>query len=87
LLEEDDNNGLLTSDKLLPFRGVGQKHPRWRRRSNISVSKRLLIRFSQPDRVSIVKEYDGQVKTPEDRNREQDDDAHNEVDGEDAIKL
>jgi hypothetical protein len=27
LLEEDDNNGLLTSDKLLPFRGVGQKHP------------------------------------------------------------
>jgi hypothetical protein len=23
LLEEDDNNGLLTSDKLLPFRGVG----------------------------------------------------------------
>src|SRR6516225_7502898 len=45
------------------------------------------IRFSQPDRVSIVKEYDGQVKTPEDRNREQDDDAHNEVDGEEAIKL
>jgi len=27
LLEEDDNNGLLTSDKLLPFRGVGQKDP------------------------------------------------------------
>ena len=25
LLEEDDNNGLLTSDNLLPFRGVGQK--------------------------------------------------------------
>ena len=37
--------------------------------------------------MSIVKEYDGQVKTPEDRNREQDDDAHNEVDGEEAIKL
>jgi hypothetical protein len=27
MLEEDDNNGLLTSDKLLPFRWVGQKHP------------------------------------------------------------
>jgi len=50
-------------------------------------SKRLLIRFSQPDRVSIVKEYDGQVKTPEDRNREQDDDGDNEIDGEEAIKL
>ena len=37
--------------------------------------------------MSIVKEYDGQVKTPEDRNRERDDDAHNEVDGEEAIKL
>ena len=37
--------------------------------------------------MSIVKEYDGQVKTPEDRNRERDDDAHNEVDGEEATKL
>ena len=37
--------------------------------------------------MSIVKEYDGQVKTPEDRNREQDDDAHNEVDGEETNKL
>src|SRR5258706_8820503 len=26
MLEEDDNSGLLTSDKLLPFRWVGQKH-------------------------------------------------------------
>ena len=45
------------------------------------------IRFSQPDRVSIVKEYDGQVKTPEDRNRERDDDALNEVDGQEVTKL
>jgi hypothetical protein len=29
-------------------------------------SRRLLIRFSQPDRVAIVKEQDGQIKTPED---------------------
>jgi hypothetical protein len=27
LLEEDENNGLLTPEKLLPFRGVGQKDP------------------------------------------------------------
>src|SRR5262245_37874227 len=42
-------------------------------------SIRLLIRFSQPDRVAIVKEYDGQVKTPQNRNREQDDGADNEI--------
>jgi hypothetical protein len=50
-------------------------------------SRRLLIRFSQPDHVAIVKEHDGQVKTPEDRSREQEDGADNEIDGEDAIKL
>ena len=50
-------------------------------------SKRLLIRFSQPDHVAIVKEHDDQVKTLADRNREQDDGADNEMDGEDAIKL
>jgi hypothetical protein len=50
-------------------------------------SKRLLIRFSQPDHVAIVKEHDGQVKTSADRNREQDDGGDNEMDGEDAIKL
>src|SRR4029077_9577078 len=51
-------------------------------------SKRLLIRFSQPDRAALIKEYDGQVETPEDRKRlEQDDGADNEIDGEDAIKL
>ena len=32
-------------------------------------SKRLLIRFSQPDRAALIKEYDSQVKTPEDRKR------------------
>jgi hypothetical protein len=32
-------------------------------------SRRLLIRFSQPDRAALIKEYDGQVKTPEDRKR------------------
>src|SRR5260370_32740460 len=26
-------------------------------------SRRLLIRFSQPDRAALIKEYDGQVKT------------------------
>jgi hypothetical protein len=46
-------------------------------------SKRLLIRFSQPDHVAVVKEHVGQVKTLADRNREQD----NEIDGGDAIKL
>jgi len=50
-------------------------------------SKRLLIRFSQPDHVAIVKEYDGQVKTPADRNREQDAGGNGEMDGQDAIKL
>jgi hypothetical protein len=30
-------------------------------------SRRLLIRFSQPDHAALIKEYDGQVKTPEDR--------------------
>jgi hypothetical protein len=40
-------------------------------------SKRLLIRFSQPD-------YDGQVKIPEHR---RDDGTANEMDGDDAIKL
>ena len=50
-------------------------------------SRRLLIRFSQPDRVAIVKEHDGQVKTQQNRNREQDDGVDNEIDGEDAIKL
>jgi hypothetical protein len=37
--------------------------------------------------VAIVKEHDGQVKTPQNRNREQDDGAHNEMNGEDAIKI
>ena len=51
-------------------------------------SKRLLIRFSEPDRVAIVKEHDGQVKTPEDRKRlKQGDGPDNEIDGQDAIKL
>ena len=50
-------------------------------------SKRLLIRFSQPDHVATVKEHDSQVETPQNRNREQDDGADNEIDGEDAIKL
>jgi len=50
-------------------------------------SRRLLIRFSQPDHVAIVKEHDGQVETPQNRNREQDDGADNEIDGEDAMKL
>src|SRR5207244_9258190 len=51
-------------------------------------SRRLLIRFSQPDRVAIVKEHDGQIKTPEDRKRlEQEDGTDDELDGEDAIKL
>ena len=40
-------------------------------------SKRLLIRFSQPD-------HDGQVKIPEHR---RDDGTDNEIDGDDAIKL
>ena len=40
-------------------------------------SKRLLIRFSQPD-------HDGQVQTPEHR---RDAGADNEIDGDDAIKL
>ena len=47
-------------------------------------SRRLLIRFSQPDRAALIKEYDGQVKTPEDR---RDDGTDNEIDGEAAIKL
>ena len=51
-------------------------------------SKRLLIRFSEPDRVAIVEEHDGQVKTPEDRKRlKQGDGPDNENDGQDAIKL
>jgi len=50
-------------------------------------SRRLLIRFSEPDHVAIVKEHDGQVETPQNRNREQDDGADNEMDGADAIKL
>ena len=50
-------------------------------------SRRLLIRFSQPDRAALIKEYDGQVETPQNRNREQDDGADNEIDGEAAIKL
>jgi hypothetical protein len=50
-------------------------------------SKRLLIRFSQPDHVAVVKEHVGQVKTLAGRNREQDDGADNEIDGGDAIKL
>ena len=32
-------------------------------------SRRLLIRFSQPDHMAIVNEHDGQVKSPQDRNR------------------
>ena len=47
-------------------------------------SRRLLIRFSQPDRMALIKEYDGWVKTPEDR---RDDDIDNEIDGEAAINL
>ena len=43
-------------------------------------SRRLLIRFALPDRPAIVKERD-------DQNGEQDAGAHNELDGEDAIKL
>jgi hypothetical protein len=50
-------------------------------------SKRLLIRFSLPDRPAIVKELDDQVKMPADRDREQDAAADNEMDGADAIKL
>jgi hypothetical protein len=50
-------------------------------------SKRLLIRFSLPDRPAIVKERDDQVKMPADRDREQDAAADNEMDGDDAIKL
>jgi len=51
-------------------------------------SKRLLIRFSLPDRPAIVKERGNQVKTPADRNREQDAGGGlNEMDGQDAIKL
>jgi hypothetical protein len=50
-------------------------------------SKRLLIRFSLPDRPAIVKERDDQVKTPADRNREQDAGGGNEMHGDDAIKL
>jgi len=37
--------------------------------------------------VATVKEHDSQVETPQNRNREQDDGADNEIDGEDAIKL
>ena len=47
-------------------------------------SRRLLIRFSQPDRAALIKEYDGQVKAPEER---KDNGTDNEIDGEDAIKL
>ena len=50
-------------------------------------SKRLLIRFSLPDRQAIDKERDDQVKTPADRNREQDAGGNGEMDGQDAIKL
>lgn len=50
-------------------------------------SKRLLIRFFLPDRPAIVKERDDQVKTPADRNREQDTGGDNEMDGQDALKL
>jgi len=31
------------------------------------VDVRRKIRFSQPDRAALIKEYDGQVKAPEDR--------------------
>jgi len=37
--------------------------------------------------VAIVKEHDGQVKTPRDRYREQGAGPDNEIDGEAAIKL
>ena len=37
--------------------------------------------------MAIVKEHDGQVKTPEERARGQDASADNEMDGDDAIKL
>jgi hypothetical protein len=47
-------------------------------------SRRLLIRFSQADRAALIKEYDGQVKTLEDR---KDNGADHEIDGEAAIKL
>ena len=40
-----------------------------------------------PDRPAIVKEHDGQVETPQNRNRVQDDGADSEIDGEDVIKL
>jgi hypothetical protein len=50
-------------------------------------SKRLLIRFSQPDPPALVKEREGQVKTPADPDLEQDAGADNEMDGPDAIKL
>jgi len=50
-------------------------------------SKRLLIRFSQPDRLAIVKERDDQVKDPEDRNGEREAGADTVMNGEDAIKL
>jgi len=50
-------------------------------------SKRLLIRFSLPDRPAIVKERNDQVNTREDRNGEQDASGDGEMDGQDAIKL
>jgi hypothetical protein len=50
-------------------------------------SRRLLIRFSQPDRTALIKEYGGHVKTPEDCSREQDAGVDNEIDGEAAIRL
>ena len=37
--------------------------------------------------MAIVKEHDSQAETPQNRNREQDDGADNEMDGADAIKL
>jgi hypothetical protein len=50
-------------------------------------SRRLLIRFSQPGRAAVIKEYDGHVKTPGDGDREQDAGGDSEMDGEAAIKL
>jgi hypothetical protein len=50
-------------------------------------SKRLLIRFSVPDRPAIVKERNDHIKTREDRNGDQDAGGDGEMDGQDAIKL
>jgi hypothetical protein len=55
-------------------------------------SRRLLIRFSQPDRAAHIKEYGGQVKTLEDRKRPEKSASllvatRGEIEGEAGIKL